>query len=375
MVSTALALPKVTVPGPLTLLQVAVVAAGGLGRPSSVTVPSRRGRGGQGHRPVGAGAHDGGDVARGRAGAVLDVEERGEVALERLGRTSSGAGELDAQRVALGPSGPAHHCLHERGDVGRLLRGRPRADGGPGGRVPGHRRRRDGPVAHVAVGAHVGRGVVRGLGAQGEGGGVGADLVGLELDPGPADRRAGRNLEAAEAEADALDLGSVGDQLQVGADQVHPTGRALLGVVGARQDDGLDRGHPTSAGGAHGDDDVVDHGGLPVRRAQPQHVGPVRGERGRGVHGVRVGEDHVAEPADLRPGHGRRAGRVGSAVVGDVTVEARRRRQGHGLVGSRRDGRRLVGAHAHGRERRGELVELAVVLVRVVVVVDPRDRR
>ena len=41
VVSTAFGLPKVTVPGPLTLLQVGVVAPGGLGRPSSVTVPSR----------------------------------------------------------------------------------------------------------------------------------------------------------------------------------------------------------------------------------------------------------------------------------------------------------------------------------------------
>ena len=120
---------------------------GGAGRVGEAVVGDgavQAGRGRQGHRPVGAGAHDGGGVARGRAGAVLDVEERGEVALEGFGRTSSGAGELDAQRVALGPSGPAHHGLDERGDVGRLLRGRPRADGGPGGRVPGHRRRRDG---------------------------------------------------------------------------------------------------------------------------------------------------------------------------------------------------------------------------------------
>src|SRR5512132_4587350 len=41
VVSTALALPKLTVPGPLTLLHVVVTAPGGLGRPSSVTVPSR----------------------------------------------------------------------------------------------------------------------------------------------------------------------------------------------------------------------------------------------------------------------------------------------------------------------------------------------
>ncbi len=41
VVSTALASPKVTVPGPLTWLQVVVTAPGGSGSPSSVTVPSR----------------------------------------------------------------------------------------------------------------------------------------------------------------------------------------------------------------------------------------------------------------------------------------------------------------------------------------------
>ena len=41
MVSTAFGLPKVTLPKPLTFDQVAVVAPGGVGRPSSVTVPSR----------------------------------------------------------------------------------------------------------------------------------------------------------------------------------------------------------------------------------------------------------------------------------------------------------------------------------------------
>ena len=40
MVSTVAALPNVTVPGPLTFVQVVVTAPGGFGRPSSVTVPS-----------------------------------------------------------------------------------------------------------------------------------------------------------------------------------------------------------------------------------------------------------------------------------------------------------------------------------------------
>jgi hypothetical protein len=35
------ALPKVTVPGPLTIVQVVVTAPGGFGKPSSVTVPLR----------------------------------------------------------------------------------------------------------------------------------------------------------------------------------------------------------------------------------------------------------------------------------------------------------------------------------------------
>lgn len=39
VVSTALMLPNVTVPGPLTLFQVVVMTL--VGRPSSVTVPSR----------------------------------------------------------------------------------------------------------------------------------------------------------------------------------------------------------------------------------------------------------------------------------------------------------------------------------------------
>ena len=38
-VLAAFALPKVTVPGPLTFDQVTVVEAGGLGNPSSLTVP------------------------------------------------------------------------------------------------------------------------------------------------------------------------------------------------------------------------------------------------------------------------------------------------------------------------------------------------
>ena len=41
VVSMAEASPNVTSPGPETLLQVVVTAPGGLGRPSSVTVPSR----------------------------------------------------------------------------------------------------------------------------------------------------------------------------------------------------------------------------------------------------------------------------------------------------------------------------------------------
>ena len=40
MVSIAELLPKVTVPGPEVFDQVTVTAAGGLGRPSSETVPS-----------------------------------------------------------------------------------------------------------------------------------------------------------------------------------------------------------------------------------------------------------------------------------------------------------------------------------------------
>jgi hypothetical protein len=35
------AFPKLTVPGPLTLLQVVVSVAGGLGRPSSVALPAK----------------------------------------------------------------------------------------------------------------------------------------------------------------------------------------------------------------------------------------------------------------------------------------------------------------------------------------------
>ena len=41
VVSTALAFPKVAVPGPLTSLQIVVTVPGGFGRPSSVTVPLR----------------------------------------------------------------------------------------------------------------------------------------------------------------------------------------------------------------------------------------------------------------------------------------------------------------------------------------------
>src|SRR6185436_15384047 len=41
VVLSVAALPKVTVPGPLTLLQVKVSAAGGLGSPSSEAVPAR----------------------------------------------------------------------------------------------------------------------------------------------------------------------------------------------------------------------------------------------------------------------------------------------------------------------------------------------
>ncbi len=40
VVSTAAALPNVTVPGPLTCVQAVVTVAGGVGNPSSVTVPS-----------------------------------------------------------------------------------------------------------------------------------------------------------------------------------------------------------------------------------------------------------------------------------------------------------------------------------------------
>jgi hypothetical protein len=40
VVSTCEALPKLTVPGPLSLLQAVVTLAGGFGLPSSVTVPS-----------------------------------------------------------------------------------------------------------------------------------------------------------------------------------------------------------------------------------------------------------------------------------------------------------------------------------------------
>ena len=40
LVSIAFGLAKVTVPGPETFVQVVVTAPGGLGRPSSVTVPS-----------------------------------------------------------------------------------------------------------------------------------------------------------------------------------------------------------------------------------------------------------------------------------------------------------------------------------------------
>ncbi len=40
MVVSAFALPKVTVPGPVSLLQAVVSAAGGFGRPSSVAVPA-----------------------------------------------------------------------------------------------------------------------------------------------------------------------------------------------------------------------------------------------------------------------------------------------------------------------------------------------
>ncbi len=39
MVTAAFGLPNVTVPGPLTIVQAVVNAAGGLGRPSSLTVP------------------------------------------------------------------------------------------------------------------------------------------------------------------------------------------------------------------------------------------------------------------------------------------------------------------------------------------------
>jgi hypothetical protein len=39
VVLTELALPNVTVPGPLTILQVVVTAPGGFGNPSSLTVP------------------------------------------------------------------------------------------------------------------------------------------------------------------------------------------------------------------------------------------------------------------------------------------------------------------------------------------------
>ena len=41
VVSTATALPKVTVPGPVTWLHRVVTAPGGTGWPSSETVPSR----------------------------------------------------------------------------------------------------------------------------------------------------------------------------------------------------------------------------------------------------------------------------------------------------------------------------------------------
>ncbi len=40
VVSTNVALPKVTVPGPLIWVHVVVTTPGGLGKPSSVTVPS-----------------------------------------------------------------------------------------------------------------------------------------------------------------------------------------------------------------------------------------------------------------------------------------------------------------------------------------------
>ena len=41
VVSTRLASPNMTVPGPLTLLHTVVTTLGGFGRPSSVTVPSK----------------------------------------------------------------------------------------------------------------------------------------------------------------------------------------------------------------------------------------------------------------------------------------------------------------------------------------------
>src|SRR4051812_95274 len=100
----------------------------------------------------------------------------------------------------------------------------------------------------------------------------------------------------------------------------------------------------------HGD--VVRAGQVPVGGGQPQHVAAGRGERGGGVGGGRGGEGDGAGTGPLRPrGHDRRTGR--QAIVGDRAVEGRRRREGDRGVRPGVDRGRGV----HGRRVGDEVVD------------------
>src|SRR5207342_213434 len=69
-------------------------------------------------------------------GAVRDVQDRSERAVEGLRRPLPGAGDDDRQGVTEGPAGPRDDLPDDRGDVWRPLIGAVHLDRGPRWRQP-----------------------------------------------------------------------------------------------------------------------------------------------------------------------------------------------------------------------------------------------
>ena len=189
VVSTALGLAKVVVPGPLG-----------------------RGPGGGhvrgGFAVVGDGGIQGGTLGQGDALVDAGVDHRRRVA----GAATTGAGGVlmwsrgapaarpsKARAVrwpvpvmirarALPGAQPVRFddLLHDGGQVGGALVGAGLADDGPGGGVPGGGGVGAGAGGHLG-GRGVGGRVVGGLAVDGQGGGLGLGLVGFELDVGLGD--------------------------------------------------------------------------------------------------------------------------------------------------------------------------------------------